>query len=105
MHWFKFSRAYIYPNQQKEDILLQYIGPKTLPLSPLKYVAVIELSGGLFIPFETMIYDNTLICLFQGKEDRCSKLKTISFGYQKSDKETQIQQIIIKNQNPTNITF
>jgi hypothetical protein len=52
-----------------------------------------------------MIYDNTLICLFQGKEDRCSKLKTISFGYQKSDKETQIQQIIIKNQNPTNITF
>ena len=52
-----------------------------------------------------MVYDNTLTCLYQGKEDRCSKLRIISFGYQKAEERVQIQNITIKNLNPSNITF
>jgi hypothetical protein len=105
MHWFRYSGTYIYPERVKEEILLEYIGPRVLPLSPVKYAAAIELSGGIFVPFEVMVFDNTLVCLYQGKEDRCSKLKLIGFGYQKTDQKVQTQTVTFKNHNPTNITL
>lgn len=53
-------------------------------MSPARYIATAEFTGGLLIPFEILAYDSTLICVYQGKEDRCSKLKVINFGHQKS---------------------
>jgi hypothetical protein len=31
--------------------MLEYIGPKQISISPVKYAAAIEFSGGIFIPF------------------------------------------------------
>lgn len=59
----------------------------------------------MLIPFETMIYDNTLICKYKGREDRCSRLKSINFGYQKVEQKNQIQTVTIINLNPINITL
>jgi len=39
MHWFRYNGLYIFPDRIKEEILLEYIGPKILPVSPVKYVA------------------------------------------------------------------
>jgi hypothetical protein len=53
-------------------------------MSPLRFAGVVELAGGMLVPFEIMAYDNTLVCSHMGREDRCSKLSTIHFGYQKT---------------------
>ena len=84
MHWYKYAGMYLFPNRMKEEILLEYIGPRYIALSPVKHVAILDLNGGMVIPFEILVYDNTLICTYQGREDRCSKLKIINFGHQKS---------------------
>ena len=105
MHWFGYSASYIFPSKIKDEVMLEYIGSKNISLSPVKYAAVFELTGGFVIPFETMVYDNTLICLYQGREDRCSRLKQINFGYQKTEHKSQVQTVTIKNLNPTNITL
>lgn len=54
---------------------------------------------------ETLVFDRTLACFYQGKEQRCSSIKYISFGYQRSDQKIQRQTILIKNFNPVNITI
>lgn len=105
MQWFAFTGTYVYPNQVQQEIFLEYIGPKEIPVSPFKYLAVMELSGGIHIPFETMVYDNTLYCKHQGREGRCSKLKAINFGYQKTEQNSQAQVLTIANLNPTNISL
>ncbi len=33
----------------------------------MKYTAAIDFTGGIFIPFEIVIFDRTLACLYQGK--------------------------------------
>lgn len=40
-----------------------------------------------------------------GREDKCSELSTIHFGYQKTHTQTQSQTVTIINLNPTNITL
>ena len=57
------------------------------------------------IPFDICIYDNTLICVYQGREDRCSKLRVINFGHQRSEEKTQEQSITFKNLNPKPIVI
>lgn len=57
------------------------------------------------MPVETLVYDRTLACFYQGKELRCSSIKYINFGYQRSDQKVQRQIILIRNFNPHNITF
>ena len=57
------------------------------------------------IPFDILVYDNTLICIYQGREDRCSKLRVINFGHQRSEEKTQEQTITFKNLNPTPIVI
>jgi hypothetical protein len=31
--------------------MLEYVGPREIPISPVKYAAAIEFSGGIFVPF------------------------------------------------------
>ena len=58
MHWFGYSASYIFSSKIKDEVMLEYIGSKNISLSPVKYAAVFELTGGFVIPFETMVYDN-----------------------------------------------
>ena len=51
MHWFRYSGLYIFPERVKEEIMLEYVGPREIPISPVKYAAAIEFSGGIFVPF------------------------------------------------------
>ena len=67
--------------------MLEYVGPRDLSVSPARYVATAEFTGGLLVPFEMIVYDNTLICIYQGREDRCSKLKVINFGHQRNEQK------------------
>lgn len=105
MNWFGYTGTYVYPGKFKQEFMLEYIGKKEIPLSPYKFAAVMELSGGISIPFETMVYDNTLYCKHQGKESRCNKIKYINFGYQKTEQNMQVQVLTIANLNPTNISL
>ena len=89
MHWYRYTGIYLYPNRAKEELLLEYTGPRDLPISPLRFAATLDLSGGIVIPFDQIIYDNTLVCIYQEREDRCSKLKIINFGHQKSESRNQ----------------
>lgn len=105
MHWFRYTGLYIFPQRTKEEIMLEYIGPRQIPISPLKYAAAIEFSGGIYVPFEVMVFDRTLACLYQGKETRCSSVKYINFGYQKNEQKVQAQTIVFRNFNPHNLTL
>lgn len=105
MNWFRYTGFYVYPNRLKEEILLEYIGDRNLPISPMKYAAAMDFSGGIFIPFEVIVYDKTLSCIYHGKETRCSQIKYINFGYHKTEQKVQMQHITIKNLNPINITL
>lgn len=57
------------------------------------------------MPVETLVFDRTLACFYQGKELRCSSIKYVSFGYQRSDQKVQRQTILLRNFNPVNITI
>ena len=54
-------------------------------ISPLKYVALLEFNGNLFIPLEIIVYDRTLQCVYDdienGKPTKCSDLAGVEFGY------------------------
>jgi hypothetical protein len=39
--WLQDRRDYIFPNHQRDEFSLQYIGPRNLLISPLKYVALL----------------------------------------------------------------
>jgi hypothetical protein len=71
----------------------------------VKYAAAIEFSGGIFVPFEVMVFDRTLACLFQGKETRCSAIRYVNFGYQKKEQRLQAQTIVVRNFNPHSVTL
>jgi hypothetical protein len=105
MNWFGYTGTYVYPGKLKEEFMLEYIGKKEIPLSPYRFAAVMELSGGIVIPFEIMVYDNTLYCKHQGRESRCNKIKYINFGYHKTERNMQVQVLSIANLNPTNISL
>lgn len=92
---------YIFPLRSVNEFVMQYKGSKELVVSPMMYAAVAEFNGGLLVPYIMSITDNTLICVYQGREDRCSKLKVINFGHQKSIDKNQVQIMTIKNLNPT----
>lgn len=82
--WLQDRRDYIFPNHQRDEFSLQYIGPKNLPLSPVKYVALMEFNGNLFIPLEIVVYDKTLQCVYDDDEQKtikCADLPAIEFGY------------------------
>lgn len=82
--WLQDRRDYIFPNHQRDEFSLQYIGPKTLTLSPVKYVALLEFNGNLFIPLEIVVYDKTLQCVYDDEEQKaikCADLPVIEFGY------------------------
>lgn len=68
-------------------------------------MAAIQFSGGIFLPFELSVFDNTLACIYQGKEHRCSSIKYINFGSSKNQQKRQIQMISIRNLNPNPIQF
>lgn len=104
MHWYRYNGLYIFPDRVKAEILLEYTGTRQLPLSPAKFIAAIEFSGGIFVPFEVMVFDHTLACIYQGKEHRCSSLKYINFGH-KNDTRLQTQVITFRNLNPNLITL
>jgi hypothetical protein len=103
MHWHPYGGAYLSTGRTREEIMLEYTGSRELPISPVKYAAVLEMSGGMWTPFELVVYDNTLTCVYQEREDRCSRLKVINFGHQKSDQKTQTQFVTFKNLNPNSI--
>lgn len=50
MHWFRHNGGYIYPNQSKEEMLLEYRGERNLTQSPNNYIVTIEFNGGIFVP-------------------------------------------------------
>jgi hypothetical protein len=78
-------RDYIFPNHQRDEFSLQYIGPRNLQISPLKYIALLEFNGNLFIPLEIVVYDRTLQCVYddieKAKPIKCSDLSAVEFGY------------------------
>jgi hypothetical protein len=48
--WLHDRRDFIFPNQQREEFSLQYIGSRNLAISPQKYIALLVFNGNLFIP-------------------------------------------------------
>lgn len=48
--WQSDRRKLIYPNFSTEEFQLYYIGPLSLPLSPLKYIAILEFNGNILVP-------------------------------------------------------
>lgn len=86
MLWLQDRRDYIFPNHQRDEFSLQYIGERRLKVSPMKYLALLEFNGNLFIPLEVVVYDRTLQCVYYEdvgveKRGKCSELTPISFGY------------------------
>lgn len=79
--WLQDKRDYIFPNHQRDEFSLQYIGSRSLIISPMKYVALLEFNGNLFIPLEIIVYDKTLQCVYDdlqaGKPVKCADLHGI----------------------------
>lgn len=51
MYWYGYTGTYVYPGKTKEEFYLEYIGDREIIMSPQRHAAIIELAGGILVPF------------------------------------------------------
>lgn len=48
--WVKELKDYIYPINQRDEIMVEYLGPVNLTISPVKYTITLEFNGKMYFP-------------------------------------------------------
>jgi hypothetical protein len=99
LSWQSDRRRLIYPNHSSEEFSLVYTGSLNLPLSSLKYLALLEFNGHVLVALEITIYDHTLQCLYNNIVHKCAALPPLDFGYFR-DAAPKSKQLVVRNWNP-----
>ncbi len=99
LSWQSERRRLIYPNHSAEEFSLIYTGALNLPLSSLKYLALLEFNGHIIVALEITIYDHTLQCLYNNIVHKCAALPPLNFGYFR-DPTPKTKQLVVRNWNP-----